>query len=273
MENDSLASLDILRDVHRMASFFTKQLLTPERESVEAIQATIFRVPENIRRTNADSFEPKMVSLGPYHHGKKRFRATDERIKLPNATNFFKRTNRMDVDFVQRIVERFKEWEPNLRCGYSEQISMTSNEFVAMMMLDCAFMAEFLREHAAGCYVTQKEDYLWKWAAPSIVNDMLVVENQLPLPPLLYLLNERTDDNRLLTKFLWHDIMLLIHRNLSPPWTSTSTSTSNVIFKENSHLLHLFHGWLVSQLRGKAKHLDTADLPSFPSAEMLELKQ
>ncbi|KAG6522062.1 putative UPF0481 protein At3g02645 [Zingiber officinale] len=274
MENDSLASLDILRDVYRMANFFMKQLRTPERESVEAIQATIFRVPDNIRRTNADSFEPKMVSLGPYHHGKQRFRATDGRIKLPNATNFFKRTIRMDMEIVERTVERFKEWEPHLRCVYSEQINMTSNEFVAMMMLDCTFVAEFLREQAAKWYGngTQEKDYLWKWAAPSIVHDMLVAENQFPLGPLLYLFNQCTDDSLHhppLTEFLCHDLMLQIHRNLSSP--STLASTSNVSsFKANSHLLHLFHGWLVSQLQRKEKHLDTVDLPSFPSAEVLE---
>ncbi|XP_042373405.1 UPF0481 protein At3g47200-like isoform X2 [Zingiber officinale] len=240
MENDSIASLDILRDVHLLASFFTEKLAS-ESEPKEGIRATIFRVPENIRRTNAYSFEPKMVSLGPYHHGKQRFRATDERIKLPYATNFFRRS--ADVTLVQRIVERFKNLESSLRCAYSEQISMTSNEFVAMMMLDCAFMAEFLREQAAGCYGTQKEEYSWKWAAPSIMNDMLVVENQFPLRPLLYLF-EKCGWDDINIDGIFYSLMQQIHRNLSP------TSNFNLRYRE--------------------RRLHNTDLSSFPSAEMLQ---
>ncbi|KAG6475749.1 hypothetical protein ZIOFF_064978 [Zingiber officinale] len=187
-------------DLGDMLWIFMEKLRWASNKPKEGIQATIFRVPENIRRTNVDSFEPKMVSLGPYHHGKQLFRATDEWIKFPCASNFFRRTIRMDVDLVKHIVVQLKDWESKLRCAYSEQISMSSDEFVEMMLLNCAFMAEFLREQYGSIKRTEKqeggggggqriemEEYSWKWAAPSIINDMLVVANQFPLPPLLYL--------------------------------------------------------------------------------------
>ncbi|KAG6522063.1 UPF0481 protein At3g47200-like [Zingiber officinale] len=267
MENESIPSPE-RGDVHLLVSFFEEKLRRVSDIPKKGMQATIFRVPENIRRTNVDSFEPKMVSLGPYHHGKQLFRATDERIKLPYASNFFRRC--ADVDIVHRIVERFKDWEADLRCAYSEQISMASNDFVAMLMLDCAFITEFLREQSA-CTRTDKEEYSWKWAAPSIVNDMLVVENQLPLRPLLYLLNEGTDDLlhhrplSLMELFL-RPLMWQIHRNLSPTSDLTSDFSS---FQTSAHLLHLFHSSLVSKLRDKASPLITV-LSSFPSAEMLQ---
>ncbi|XP_042465416.1 UPF0481 protein At3g47200-like isoform X1 [Zingiber officinale] len=257
---------------------FTEKLSSASRKPKKDIPATIFRVPENIRRTNLESFEPKMVSLGPYHRENQRFKATNERIKLPYATNFFRRltTGGMDVNLVPLMVKIIKHKESDLRCAYSEEIRMNSNDFVEMMMLDFAFMVEFLWEQAGGNR-TQMGEYSWKWAAPSIINDMLVVENQFPLPPLLFLFYAYTADlhrhdtfSTEFTKFLCHPFMLKIHHDLSPTSTSFTLTSSARSFENSSHLLHLFHSSLVSVLREKAiTRLDVVDLSSFPSAEML----
>ncbi|KAG6519132.1 UPF0481 protein At3g47200-like [Zingiber officinale] len=264
-------------DLGDMPWNFMEKLRRASDKPKEGIQATIFRVPENIRRTNVDSFEPKMFSLGPYHHGKQLFQATDERIKLPCASNFFRGAMIGDL---QRIVVQLKDWESDLRCAYSEQISMSSDEFVEMMLLDCAFMAEFLRERCESIKIIkmqeggpriEMEEYSWKWAAPSIINDMLVVENQFPLRPLLYLFEKCGWDDIINIGGTFYSLMQQIHRNLSPTWRFNLRVRSDPLIDSSSHLLHLFHSSLIIvEPRYRERRLHNTDLSSFPSAEMLQ---
>ncbi|XP_074562642.1 UPF0481 protein At3g47200-like [Curcuma longa] len=231
------------------------------KEEEEEEQATIFRVPDNIRTTSADSFEPKIVSLGPYHHGKLRFRAFDERIKLSYANNFFR-----------RIVGK----DANLEQHYSEEISMTRVEFLEMMMLDCVFMAEFLllQREIKNIHGAEMAEYYdmdpWKWATPLILNDILILENQVPLCLLNKVFLYRQFDGSFPLIQFYEDCFLQIHQNLSP--TSTFTAYPNLIlglnrYEISGHLLHLFHSSLVAA----PQEIHTVDLPySFPNAEMLQ---
>ncbi|XP_074573902.1 UPF0481 protein At3g47200-like [Curcuma longa] len=288
---ESVPTASVNLDIDGLSRSFMETLSSASGKPKKDIQATIFRVPENIRRANIDSFEPKMVSLGPYHRENQRFLATDERIKLPCANNFFRRQPGLVMNFIRKI----KDKESDLRCAYSENIKMNSDDFVKMMMLDFAFMFEFLWEQAGGHRTQMEEYYSCKWAAPSIINDMLVVENQFPFPTLLFLLYAYTaelyrHDTSLtkLAEFLCYDLMNKIHQNLSPTSTSSLSLTLNKIhqylsptstlilnnilqnhsptssltldltlnlstrsFEKSGHLLHLFHSSLVSVLWAK----------------------
>jgi len=44
-------------------------------------KSSIFRVPDRLRRHNEKAFEPELVSIGPFHHGKEKLQAM-EKIKL-----------------------------------------------------------------------------------------------------------------------------------------------------------------------------------------------
>jgi hypothetical protein len=44
-------------------------------------KCSIFRVPDRLRRYNEKAFEPELVSIGPFHHGKEKLQAM-EKIKL-----------------------------------------------------------------------------------------------------------------------------------------------------------------------------------------------
>lgn len=118
-------------------------------------------------------FEPKMVSLGPYHYGITHAfeHRIYERIKLPYASNFFRSTTGVDVNLVQRIVvptQNRSAWPAAM------------NSWRWCFSTACAFMADRVSTGAIA------RDQRWRssrgsgHAAPSIVNDMLVSRKLVP---------------------------------------------------------------------------------------------
>ncbi|XP_065011576.1 UPF0481 protein At3g47200-like [Musa acuminata AAA Group] len=101
---------------------------------------TIFKVPRIFQEADPKAYEPKMVSLGPYHHGKIRLKAMED-LKWHYLKKFLGRNPGMSLeDYIEQIRER----EDEARMAYSEIVDMTSDEFVQMMLLDCCFVIEII---------------------------------------------------------------------------------------------------------------------------------
>ncbi|XP_058084091.1 UPF0481 protein At3g47200-like [Magnolia sinica] len=104
---------------------------------------TIYIVPQTIRQVNEVAYEPKMVSIGPYHHGKERLLGMEEN-KLLYLHSFLSRNpdHRLEV-----YLEAIEELKDKARSCYSEKVGpLMGNEFVKMMVLDACFIVEiFLR--------------------------------------------------------------------------------------------------------------------------------
>ncbi|XP_058084100.1 UPF0481 protein At3g47200-like [Magnolia sinica] len=101
---------------------------------------TIYIVPQRIREVKEVAYEPKMVSIGPYHHGKKRLQAMEEH-KLLYLHSFLSRNPNHRLEDYLKAME---ELEDKARSCYSDNIG--PNEFVKMMVLDACFIIElFLR--------------------------------------------------------------------------------------------------------------------------------
>ena len=44
---------------------------------------SICRVPEKLRRLNENAYTPRVVSIGPFHHGKESLKPMEEQEKIP----------------------------------------------------------------------------------------------------------------------------------------------------------------------------------------------
>ncbi|KAL9411142.1 hypothetical protein AB3S75_044851 [Citrus x aurantiifolia] len=159
-------------------------------------QFSIFRVPNQLRKINATAYEPEMLAIGPYHHGKDHLMAFEEH-KTRYLQNLLHRRslNRSLSDYVTTL----RALEGKARKCYGGSISLDKEEFVEMMLLDGCFIVEIIRKNLRQ-ESREDNDPIFKlgWMLPFIARDMFLVENQLPFFVLWELLSmtEVTNNNQ-----------------------------------------------------------------------------
>ncbi|XP_074584146.1 UPF0481 protein At3g47200-like [Curcuma longa] len=142
--------------------------------------ASIFRVPHHIRDDDAKLYDPKVVSLGPYHRDVDRLLPMN-RLKWHSLKKFLGRsTGYALVDYLRLI----KVSERRARAAYADDLaSIASNDFVQMMLLDGCFVVETVllwKFGAGGLEAVQNPIASSSWILPMVAGDMLMLENQLP---------------------------------------------------------------------------------------------
>ncbi|KAG6633323.1 UPF0481 protein At3g47200-like [Carya illinoinensis] len=143
----------------------------------------IFRVPHMLRRHNEKAFMPKVVSIGPFHHGNTQLQAM-ENIKLLYLEHLVLGTG---FDILESLVKAIQSIEWECRHCYEDPVvdQIRFNEFIEMMVIDGHFILEFLcryLEKRKRIRVLDTDDQVFKtsWMPRKIVADLLLLENQLP---------------------------------------------------------------------------------------------
>ncbi|KAJ9182398.1 hypothetical protein P3X46_006399 [Hevea brasiliensis] len=142
-------------------------------ESQVSSDSCIFKVPDELRSVNEKAYEPQMIAIGPYHHGKAHLIAMEEH-KIRYLQSFLRRGDKNDVSSYVQLLRR---WEESARKCYAEPLHLSEDKFVAMMLLDGCFIIEFL------CKLTEGEaDPLFRLnhKLTRLKLDLLLLENQLP---------------------------------------------------------------------------------------------
>ncbi|KAK6912640.1 Protein of unknown function DUF247, plant [Dillenia turbinata] len=135
-------------------------LVSPER--------CIYRVPETIAHVNAKAYEPRLVSIGPFHHGQETYEAM-EKQKLHYIYAYIQRSKLSMAQCVAAV----KNLEGKARSSYAEPIKLSSDDF-AKMLLSCS------------------SDHTWEKKKTKMVlrvqrllcdldHDLILLENQVPL--------------------------------------------------------------------------------------------
>ncbi|CAL8996929.1 unnamed protein product [Prunus brigantina] len=164
----------------------------------------IYRVPERLRCVNEKAYTPRVVSIGPLHHGKKGLEAMEEH-KMRYLQEFLCPTEVSLEDCIRKI----RDQEARLRNCYAETIGFSSDEFVRIILVDAAFIIELLLKYNIRT-LRKENDRIFNKPEMllDIVPDMLLLENQLPffiLEDLFYLRegtlssDSETSDERLST--------------------------------------------------------------------------
>ncbi|XP_068646388.1 UPF0481 protein At3g47200-like [Aristolochia californica] len=136
---------------------------------------TIYRVPETIRRSNRQAYEPEIVSIGPYHRRKKRLQGM-EKHKWQYLHEFLSRNRYVCLEY---FLDEVKKLEEDARNFYSEHIPMRSCKFAEMMVLDGCFLIELFLKLKEKKYNTDPI-YRIDWVIRCVARDVLLAENQLP---------------------------------------------------------------------------------------------
>ncbi|OAY55400.1 UPF0481 protein At3g47200 [Manihot esculenta] len=164
----------------------------------------IFKVPKELRSVNEEAYEPKLIAIGPYHHGKDHLLSMEDH-KIRYLQNFLQQTSQKNVS---RYVQVIRNLEERARKCYVEPLRFTHDEFVEMMLIDGCFIIEFIRKLRE----RDMEDLLFRsnHMLHSVMLDLLLLENQLPF----FILRE-----------------LLVTSNVSPDQESTFISMILVFYK------------------------------------------
>ncbi|KAI3961348.1 hypothetical protein MKX01_007062 [Papaver californicum] len=153
-------------------------------------QCSIYRVHEKFRKLNEFAYTPEIISIGPFHRGKSSLLAMEDH-KLRYAHALLSRTTPIDTNKLQECVEYMGRIEEEARKCYSEPINLNSNEFVEMMVIDALFMIELFIKSAGDFKDIERDDPIFGniWVLPSLVRDLVLLENQLPMAVLNCLFN------------------------------------------------------------------------------------
>ncbi|KAJ3681529.1 hypothetical protein LUZ60_016018 [Juncus effusus] len=183
------------------------------------------RLPYIIRDTNRELYEPRVVSIGPYHRGKESLLGM-EAHKKRCLIDFLKQNTKVGLEV---YVKEIKALEARARNCYSESIKMNEDEFTEMLLLDGCFMLEFFLK------IRVRESHLLLdvgWGTQTIISDLLLFENQIPffvIETLYYIVTSYKEDRETL--------LHLLH----PYSIAPDLQTSGQIY----HLLHLYYKWFI----------------------------
>lgn len=139
----------------------------------------IFRVPRRFIDINGKSYEPHIVSIGPYHHGEAHLRMIEEH-KWGYLGSMLSRTQSIGLD-LEVLLRAIQPLEIKARECYSQIIHLDTYEFVEMMVLDGVFIIELFRK--VGDVVRFEADdpiVTMAWIIPFFYRDLLRLENQIP---------------------------------------------------------------------------------------------
>ncbi|KAI3836647.1 hypothetical protein MKX03_034930 [Papaver bracteatum] len=152
---------------------FYKELQDPLR---------IFLVPTYIKLRNQAAYEPKMVSIGPYHYGKPMLEPM-QRHKKRALTHFLKRSpTKSKQQYIDKLKSVVGDWDDD-------------DDFAKLMMVDGVFIFEFLNVLRGNdrCHDYAEIDPIFGYRGHNlnynyVMQDLLLLENQIPYQVLHILL-------------------------------------------------------------------------------------
>ncbi|PKI33343.1 UPF0481 protein At3g47200-like [Punica granatum] len=140
----------------------------------------IYRIPHYLRDGEDRAYIPQIVSLGPYHHGRKRFGQMD-RHKWRALHRVLRRTRHN----IKLYLDAVNELEEKARACYDGQIALSRNKFTEMMVLYGCFILELFRGVEEGFeklgYPSNDPVFSMTGSMHRIQRDMIMLENQIPM--------------------------------------------------------------------------------------------
>ncbi|KAH7675051.1 hypothetical protein IHE45_08G113200 [Dioscorea alata] len=163
-------------------------ILETIKETKENIRTSvsIFSVPKPLLSSKPEAYTPQLFAIGPYHHWEPQLYEMQS-YKLATA----KRTQRQFRNIkLQQLVDNFLEHEHEIRSYYHRQLDIKGSTLAWVMAIDASFLLEFLRNY---CDVEGRafrrvpsmshmvDSKRIKFAYNSIIKDVVMLENQIPL--------------------------------------------------------------------------------------------
>ncbi|MED6151475.1 hypothetical protein PIB30_082913 [Stylosanthes scabra] len=140
------------------------------------LASCIYKVPHEIRKLKEDAYTPKIVSIGPFHHGDDKFLRMEE-LKRIYHRQFI--TERSETKDSESFVSCVQELEAKIRDCYSDDTKLSEEDLATVILTDCCFILEFSLKLF---FMITRADF---WFLPRklvnlIYNDLFLLENQVP---------------------------------------------------------------------------------------------
>ncbi|XP_007035784.2 PREDICTED: UPF0481 protein At3g47200 [Theobroma cacao] len=158
-------------------------LVIPLKEKMETMSTAscICRVSKKLLEKNENQYIPQTISIGPFHQGKNNLKTMEEH-KWRYLYSLLNRKPHLEPT-LDKCVKTLRELEHKARLFYEdhEQIKLSSNEFVELMLVDAGFLIELFLKYAIkglkrrGDYVFNTSGLLYELRC-----EMLLLENQIP---------------------------------------------------------------------------------------------
>ena len=161
-------------------------------EPVQWPECCIYKVPRKLREVSKGAYDPKVISIGPFHYHRENELRDMEKLKVRYLKDFCYRTGKSQKE-IARIIEPD---ELLLRHYYAEVFDISSEDFVKMVLLDSTFIVELFLKSAGreedesnasgedGSHMRGKDKNCCITDTPLMKNyltrDLLLLENQLP---------------------------------------------------------------------------------------------
>ncbi|BFG36368.1 hypothetical protein CerSpe_226420 [Prunus speciosa] len=150
----------------------------------ESEDLSIYRVPNKLREVKADAYNPRVVSIGPFHRGHSDLAAMEKHKSL-YMLHFlqYTRTPQETEKYLKDCIKALYDLDKQVRWCYAEEIKDV--DVTEVMLLDGCFILElFLRydQHGLNMKLKGKVDPIFNnaWMIPALRQDLALLENQIP---------------------------------------------------------------------------------------------
>ncbi|OIT22749.1 PREDICTED: uncharacterized protein LOC109217190 [Nicotiana attenuata] len=164
---------------------------TPRKRQIP--KAPLFMRIDN---QNSDDYDPKVVSLGPYHHGKPELNFVED-FKPKSLEMFIHGSNKHKKYFLEKILEGIED----VRSCYLEEVTNKYNDydFARMMLLDACFVLNDIDIVTRSSNSASKQTNTIKHLGIAVYlitrRDLYLRENQVPFWILKLLVKLRYGDD------------------------------------------------------------------------------
>ncbi|XP_010242713.1 PREDICTED: UPF0481 protein At3g47200-like [Nelumbo nucifera] len=242
-----------------------------ELSSARSTDCCIYRIPNTLRKTNEKAYVPEIISIGPFHRCKENLGAMEEH-KQWYLKALLSRTTDPDK-ILDDCIKAMRALEANARKCYSEPIDyLSSDEFVEMMLVDGCFMIELFFRYSEQhleeqeCLMKKNEVKLdqkdpifsSERMLPTILRDMLLLENQLPFFVLEWLFDIIIAPVKQKSVSSLNQLVFNFFANVLPMGGMKSKDRTHL---KGEHLLHLLRrGILPSSAMRKPRDIQEPEI-------------
>lgn len=224
---------------------------------------SIFRVPSFLKDSKREAYVPKIVSLGPYHHRRAELPSMDNhkgRALRRMTTRFNIKRNLANVpnnmNFSHKAKDVIFQLEDEIRDSYEETFACDGENLAMMLSSDGCFILELLRTlggdkfpvaDASNYYEPIFERNKIDYTGFDILNDILMLENQIPITVLRMLLQLELDSVPIaeVQKKLFKVLVKATRSKFYPFNYDISNWSWPQPDEQVQHLLGLLHGLIV----------------------------
>ncbi|XP_050273529.1 UPF0481 protein At3g47200-like isoform X2 [Quercus robur] len=242
------------------------------------------KVPPMLRKRSNEYFDPKILSFGPYHHGKPELQE-GETHKTKFMLEFIKESDKSVQEFYSEVRKMNRD---NRACYVDGSTNnYDDNKFALMMLRDgCSilYLLDLVLNNTTkiGEVFADRRDIL-----PYILPDMILLENQIPFAVLELLMSLRNNKNvwpRMIKSFIYFVLWGILEKTVTGDENeeaSSLTKVSDDASRRNHLLEHIYKK--LTKIRKKERQNEDAStmepefdyanfFPSFNSVIKLKAK-